>query len=656
MTESPPSERRRLLERVPLFNCLSTSELDAVVDLFKEVAYRKGATVVREGDEGDSFFVILSGEVEVRIGADAERVVNRLKPGDFMGEIALLLGGKRSATVTVARSAKLLVLDRETFDRHFMRNPKVLEHFARVLSQRLATAHRREAIAKHVLAIGVRGQRGLKGKSLVAGALAGFLRDFSGRQVLLLRTVAPSRGRSLRPVHPRLSTLAGESLEALKSRLKPGGGDPVALTLELDPDGSEDSLVDRLSALLTRLSDLFPYVVLDLATEPGVLSASADEICDVTVEIVAKAEPVPSTNGLIRRYQVVNLYNPESEALPINHCEPFVIGADAELANRDPVGALTYLREESCTVASASLRRLARKILGTTVGVAVGGGAAFGIAHVGVFRVFEEAGIPVDVLAGTSMGSIVALGYAAGIRSPEMTEIARHIGNVRKMLSALDFTITKPGLLAGNRVVEIFGPLLGEIQTFEQLILPCQVVATDIRSGERVVIGSERLDAAFRASTSIPMLMTPVSRNGRVLVDGGLVDPVPAELVSEMGAEVCIAVNVVPPLQEGVETILSLAYRRANALNPLSYLGGARDLPNTFDVVMNSIQTLQHKLGNFKAISADVRINPDLAEYTWIEFYRAEEIIERGVEAAERAVPEIRRVLAGRIGGPVGSS
>jgi NTE family protein len=142
------------------------------------------------------------------------------------------------------------------------------------------------------------------------------------------------------------------------------------------------------------------------------------------------------------------------------------------------------------------------------------------------------------------------------------------------------------------------------------------------------------------------MLWSPVEREGRVLVDGGVLDPVPAELVSNMGADICIAVNAVPPVREGVETILTRLNRKASWLNPLRYLGDSQNLPNTFDVVMNSIQLLQHELGRFKAISADVRINPDLSAYTWIEFYRAMELIERGEEAAERALPEIRRVLA----------
>jgi NTE family protein len=655
MTNSQRSTRRQLLEGIPLFSCLSAAELDAVADLFSEVSCRKGETICREGEEGDSFFVILSGELEVRTGPDGERVIGRLGPGDFVGEMALLTGGKRSATVTVARGGKLLVLDRTTFERYFRRNPKVLEYFARVLSQRLVATSRGEGIAKQTLAVGVTGRRGLKGKSLVASALAGFLKDFSGREVLLLQTSSRASRRGPRPVLPLLSGFAQAPIDRIKNELKPGGAEPTLLTVEVDPAGSAEFFAECFSALIAKVSDIFPYVVLDLACEPATLSRCADEVCDVAIELVAQAEPgaAAEEGAHTRRYRVLNLYNRESSPIPIRHCEPFVLSVDPELVRRDSTSALGYLRQNAGTPASASLRRLARKVLGGTVGVAVGGGAAFGIAHVGVFRVLEENGIPVDLVAGTSMGSLVAIGYAAGIRGAEMREIASRIGNVRTTLSALDFTLTKPGLLAGSRLIEIFGPLLGDTETFEELVLPCQVVATDIQSGERVAIGSGRLDAAFRASCSAPLIWAPVRRDGRVLVDGAIVEPVPAQLVSEMGADVCIAVNVVPPLVEGVETVISKMYRKLNRLNPLSYLSDSRDLSNMLDIVMNSIQMLQYELGNFKAISADVRINPDLSGYTWIEFYRAMELIERGAEAAERALPEIRRVLDERTGASI---
>jgi NTE family protein len=145
------------------------------------------------------------------------------------------------------------------------------------------------------------------------------------------------------------------------------------------------------------------------------------------------------------------------------------------------------------------------------------------------------------------------------------------------------------------------------------------------------------------------MVMTPVRVGERVLVDGGVADPVPAEVTREMGADLTVAVNVVPRLKRGVETVISSWYRKVNAFNPLTYLASAEEMPSMFDIVMNSMQTLQHELGNFKAISADVLINPDLSDFTWIEYYRADELIDRGADAARRALPAIEKVVEAKI-------
>jgi len=144
------------------------------------------------------------------------------------------------------------------------------------------------------------------------------------------------------------------------------------------------------------------------------------------------------------------------------------------------------------------------------------------------------------------------------------------------------------------------------------------------------------------------MLWVPVRRKGRVLIDGGMIDPVPESVLREMGTDTAIAVNVVPPLRKGADNVLTRAWRRLNALNPISYLGDRRYMPSLFDVMMNTVQIIQHELGSYKAITADVLIVPDLADFTWIEFYRPLELIERGARATEQALPEIERVLEER--------
>ena len=348
-------------------------------------------------------------------------------------------------------------------------------------------------------------------------------------------------------------------------------------------------------------------------------------------------------------FQVLNLYSNEAHAIPLNSSEPFVLPTDIGLVDRRPAEIAEHVLTEPWSPAAPPLRRLARKLLGMSVGIALGGGAAFGIAHVGVLRTLEENGIVVDLTAGTSFGSLVALGYAAGLRPSEMESVAARIGNKRTTISALDLTLTRPGFLAGRRLKAIFSPAFGSAQFFEHLTLPCKTVATDIESGERVTIGDGRLEDAFRASCSVPILWAPVRREGRTLVDGAIVDPVPADVVREMGADICIAVNVVPTLQKGVTTVVSRASRAINSLNPFSYINESRLMPNILDVGMNSLQMLQYELGNFKALSGDVRLNVDLSSYTWIEFYRALELIERGAQAAETIVPEVKKVLAERL-------
>ncbi|HEX4565022.1 MAG TPA: patatin-like phospholipase family protein, partial [Vicinamibacterales bacterium] len=397
--------------------------------------------------------------------------------------------------------------------------------------------------------------------------------------------------------------------------------------------------------------ETFSFLVFDLGSHTGGLIESSPAFADVFVALVDRGDEDPAIPELrsTRLHRVVNLFNPTSPPIPINASEPFVLPYSG-LLSKPVAEAAAFIAANPRSAPALPIYRLAHKLLGTSIGIALGGGAAFGLAHLGVLKVLDEAGIPIDLVAGCSQGSIVAIGYAAGLPVTDMIDIARELGTRKNFLFASDPTFfLKPGILSGQRFVTMMRPYLKGKETFEQLLIPCRTVATDIQSGERVSIGSGRLELAYRASSSVPMVMSPVSDGTHVLVDGGVADPVPAEVTMEMGADITIAVNVVPPMKRGVETVLSSFYRRLNVFNPLSYLGGAQDMPNLFDIVMNSMQILQYELGNFKAISADVLINPDLSDFTWIEYYRADELIERGIEAAQKALPLIQRAIAAKI-------
>jgi NTE family protein len=564
--------------------------------------------------------------------------------------MALLQGGKRTASVAASRRARLMSLDRTAFNTLFLKNPKALEYFTRILCKRLANMNKGEVMRGSTLTITVGADPGLKGKSLVAAYLADYLHDLTGQDVLLVN-VRMSQTAAEGAVGKLLSDDSHRDAHEINEVLPTEIGGVSVLEVPARTDLPVPFYAERASNLISNLSTRFPFMVFDLNTTVKGLLDSVPLFSDVFIEIVDVPNPPPQAGAggvanQLRKYQIVNLFNPASRPISLNHCEPFVLPDDPGLSHGDP---LAYLRLNPRCASALPIQRLARKILGASVGIALGGGAAFGIAHLGVLKVLERNNIPIDLLAGCSQGSIIGVGYAAGIGVDEMIEMAYKLGRRSNALLAVDLTLTKPGLLAGERFIEIFRPLLGSRTTFEDLVLPCRTVATDVESGERVSIGTGKLADAFRASASVPMVFSPMKIDDRVLVDGGVSDPVPAEIVNIMGADLCIAVNVVPPLKKGVENAVSHAIRMMSWFNPLTWLEDSAGLPNMFDIIMNAMQTLQYELGNFKAISADVLINPELSDFTWVEYYRSEELIQRGIAAAEQALPAIKRAYAQKL-------
>ncbi len=635
-----------ILSTIPIFSFLGRNELAAVQELFVESTHQKGDVICHLGDEGDTFHVVLDGELEVLVGEKEDKVIAVLKRGDFFGEMALLQGGKRTATVSCARRVRLMTLDRTSFNSLFLKNPKALEYFTRVLCKRLASTSKGESSRGSTMAISV-GSRttGLKGKTLVARCVAAVLHDLTGNDVLVLNVrlgEEPVTGA----VGQLISSSLGANAAAIQESIKQTAPGLWSLDIPAREAMPAEYYEERASNLISKLSERFPFLIFDLAAElPGLVN-SVSKFSDIFLEVVHKLEPLPADQPKdFKHYRIINLFN-GSRRVAISHCEPFVLPRDPAYAADDPTA---FIRANGRAIASLPIHRVARKILGATVGLALGGGAAFGIAHLGVLKVLEQNGIPIDMLAGCSQGSIIGVGYACGITTEEMIDIALKLGKRSNALLAVDLTFTKPGLLAGDRFINIFAPFLGRKSTFKDLVLPGKTVATDIRSGERIPIGSGSLTAAFRASASVPMVFAPIRIGDNILVDGGVSDPVPAEVVNAMGADLCIAVNVVPPLKLGVENAVSHFMRQANKFNPMSYLGDSQDMPNMFDIIMNAMQVLQYELGNFKAISADVLINPELSDFTWVEYYRSDELIQRGVDAAERAMPAINRAYGQKL-------
>src|SRR3989442_481955 len=200
---------------IPIFSFFTRAELEQIHDILVEFSYEKDETICRIGEEGDTFYVVLSGELEVWGGSHGDRLINTLEPRDFFGEMAILQGGKRTATIKASRRARLLALQKADFEKLFLKNPKAIEYFARVLCKRLASVTKGEDARKATMVISVGGRPGLKGKTMVASALAGVLKDLTGVDILLLRARPGYQGQQ-----PLISDLLSDELEMVPEKIK----------------------------------------------------------------------------------------------------------------------------------------------------------------------------------------------------------------------------------------------------------------------------------------------------------------------------------------------------------------------------------------------------------------------------------------------------
>ncbi len=275
---------------------------------------------------------------------------------------------------------------------------------------------------------------------------------------------------------------------------------------------------------------------------------------------------------------------------------------------------------------------LEKRAASKKVGLALGGGAARGLAHIGVLQVLQEKGIPIDMVAGTSIGAIVGALYAGGIDAGRIKRMFLDIS--RKRLNPfIDPSLPRSGFIKGNKLKDFLKSNMGGDMKFADLEIPFACVATDIDTGEEVVFHKGPVLEAVRASISLPAIFTVVRCKNRYLSDGGLVNPVPVSVLRQMGADFVIAVNVIPEVSERTRRL-----GKGQKDNPAE--------PNIIHVIVQALQIGTYSLVRASLEKADVVIEPEVAHIGAGDLHHAGECIEQGDIAARAAVPEIKRLLS----------
>jgi predicted acylesterase/phospholipase RssA/CRP-like cAMP-binding protein len=460
------------------------------------ISLRAGQTLFRKGETPRALYLVVHGSLEVlHETGGAERGVLVVGRGAFIGEMGLLLGEPRTATVRARRDSELISVPREAFHRAIVVEPNIAVELARQLAQRLSVSNRKSAASRGAHSVTVVSVDRLAGATAFTGELA----------------------RALGAVHLEAASLDAAGLPAL---------------------GSNELADLRIRHWLLEQEELHPFVVYqadETATNWTRLTLRQADL----ILLVGGAASSDSAAGPLDR----ELASDDLRA-PI---ERVLLHGPVRTPLRDS-GRIRYSPRKIARVhhvqsgRDGGIARLARSIRGTSTGLVLAGGGARGLAHIGVIRALRDAGIAIDHIGGTSMGAIVAALCALGHSPEEMLSLCRRYYAER---GGLDVTLPIVALRSARQTVRTLRALFGDVQ-IEDLQTPFFCVSADLTHARVVVHDEGPLWLAVRASCAVPGLVPPVPYRGSLLVDGGLLNNLPADVMRDRCRGSVIAVDVSP--------------------------------------------------------------------------------------------------------------
>ncbi|MBI3314285.1 MAG: patatin-like phospholipase family protein [Candidatus Omnitrophica bacterium] len=657
------------LEDIPLFSSLSGSDQKLVEKQARLVQYRRGDIVYEEGTKADAFYVVISGRFRLFHAAQAHEMEQTLLyfyRGDHFGETSLLTGRAHSATVEAKSDGLILRMEKDDFLKLVNDIPAISLHLSRTLGHRLTKSeeagHRREVkIAAFYTqshphnifqfwldfasAVAQQTKRKVLVVDFVSERYAHFREEFHREMELsydLSRSETPREGEFKPTVIQH-----------------PSGFNYVHILS--DTVGGKDE--KRVSSLLTFLTYRYDYLMLRLPRNMGHVSFEGLKQSD-TVYVYCEAEKQQLTEcseSLQELVQGFGFSKREVKVIvPAKNIKDENVFDEFEKILGFRIFSLLPEREDKSEKYQTALRYLAKEWTGTLVGLALGSGAAYGLAHIGVLKVLEEENIPIDVVSGSSIGALVGGLWAAGYNSKELEELALGINKRTaffKLIGFQDISAAHRGFFKGHQVSRFLRSYIGN-KTFQETRIPLRIIGTNLFTSEEVIFEAGKVVDAIRASISIPGIFRPFFHKGDYLMDGGVIDPLPVKVLTQMGVKKIIAVNVLLSPKDRVERNRLLEDMRAQKVKELSSKSVWRKIMagmgealknrysiNVFNVIMNTIQFMEYEMAETWGSKADVLIHPVIYEGHWAQFYDPMKFIRAGEEKTREQLGEIKRLL-----------
>ncbi len=666
-----PEDKKFVIGDLSFFAGLSKKELEAIDAKSQIVEYRKGEIIYEQGSAPSAFYCILSGRVQIYTkDKDASQLIlEYLHRGKYFGIISLLTNEAHSVTSEAINDCAILVIQKEDFNSLLQSIPRLAIDLSRTLSRRLKRKdiHQKKIFESTVISIF--SSYAQAGKTVYALNLALSLNRETHKSVIILDILAKGKIHTLpqkleiqqAPIFDLSSALDIHTLPKDLISKSNFGVDLFCFYYQED----NDFCLKRLIEILSILVNDYHYIILDL---PAAMDRSIISMLNQSdlIHILSSPDPcdLKRTNNLIGRLRKDFNFDPVKIKTIINEYKLSKIDHrdQLEILGQDIFATIPKIKFDApirliidapdCEYSKA-VRRIGRQLGDCLVGLVLGVGVGYGFCHLGVLKVIEEENIPIDIIVGSSIGSLIASLWAVGKSSSEILEIMREFREPKHIWGLIDITFPRLGFIKGNKLYRFLKKHLQD-KTFYDVKLPLKIVASDVRKKEPKILDKGLLVDAIMASCSMPGVFAPFKFKEEVLFDGGVTYPLPTEPLMQMGIRKIIAVNVTPSREDILKQLKKLktqvpseftgeiqTVRRPGLLSCLKNFFNL----NIVNIIFSSVEVLQSEVARREGELADIVLHPDTTGLFWLELHRADEFAKRGEAEARKHLDKIWQLV-----------
>jgi predicted acylesterase/phospholipase RssA len=560
-----------LLSTLHILQGLSPAEKSILAEKAILKTLKRHDVLYKQGEKGDYFYIILNGSVElystVYFGDEKSEIsVGVMRKGDFLGIVSLMDNKPHALSARALGEVRLLLINVDDFQLITQQIPSLGVLLTKALARRLNAVNNesdRKIIETNIISVFCKDSDYIGSK--FSALLSEHIINLTSKKSIVLRFNKKS-----------------ESPIRASSKIK-------------------NFHYDSLNEILEKFNmykNSYDFIILDLPEDNY-------DICRALLQNSDFCKIVDSVQ--YNKKDFLDLYDLQKEY------------------NTDFLEIVQFKENPTNQTINNIALKLSRGITGMNIGLALGGGAAFGLAQIGVLKVLERENIPIDIVSGTSIGSLVGALWAGGISASDIEKATFEFNSVIDIFKLVDFNIMPTrGLIPGNNIRKFLEGFLGQ-KTFLEMNKELRIVTCNINNREEVILKNGSVVDAILASTAIPGLFNPfINKDGSVYVDGGVVNPLPVSALTIEGIQRIIAVNAMPSPEDSVKS-------------------NKKD-QSIMDIFINSFYSLQYRLCKYSFQSSDIYLSPILSNASWYEFYKAKEFIELGERVCEENIQEIKNL------------